>query len=525
MANKDIEKEDFSYKKLYLPLISGILTALGFYTTHLDFLIWVSLIPLFYSLFNFKVSKRQGFSITFVYSFSFYLGLLTWLFKLHPLTWVGFTELQSLLIITSGWIAFSLIESLSLSLLGILYGAFKPAGFKKISFVVSLWILIEFLQGLSEFGFTWGRLAISQYKELHLIQSANIFGSLFTSLLLVLVNASISMVISEYKQNNNKISFKYLYPAITLLLLNLGYGFYYINTKTDEGKEINTAIIQGNILSDQKWNMTVQQGIDIYLSESKKAITENKNEKFDLVVWPESAVRDVMDRSYIISQLRNFTSQNNTYLITGSFDLKRLPRNEYQVFNSMSGISPTGEVLGKYYKRHLVPFGEYLPFKDLIMKVIPALSKMNALKTDITAGTSTNVFSLPFGKIGGLICYESIFPELIKESVNDGAELLVLVTNDSWYKDSPAVYHHNGQAVFRSIENDRYMVRAANTGISSFVSPTGETIKHLDPLVKGYITAKVKFRNTKTVYSRIGDSIVFLGLLGLIFSIFYKKPE
>lgn len=523
MVEENIGKVKFSYTKLYLPLISGILTALGFYTTALDFLIWISLVPLFYALFNFKISKRQGFFITFVYSFTFYLGLLTWLFKLHPLTWVGFTENQSLLVITAGWITFSLIESLSLSLLGVLFGALKPSGFKKISFVVSLWVIIEFLQGLTGFGFTWGRLAISQYKELYLIQSANIFGSLFITLLLVLTNASIAMFFSEYKVNNPKKSSKYLYPILSLLILNLCYGIYSINTKNDDGKEINTAIIQGNILSDQKWNMTVQQGMDIYLNLSKQVINENKNEKFDLVVWPESAVRDVMDRPYILSQLKNFTSQANSYLITGSFDLKKLPKDEYQVFNSMSAISPKGDILGKYYKRHLVPFGEYLPFKSFIMKIVPALSKMNALKTDITAGDSTKVFSLPFGKIGGLICYESIFPELIKQSVNDGAELLVLVTNDSWYKDSPAVYHHNGQAVFRSIENDRYMIRAANTGISSFVSPKGETIKHLDPLLKGYITSKVKFRNTKTIYSIIGDSIVFLAIAIFLFSIFYKK--
>ncbi|MFN4150691.1 MAG: nitrilase-related carbon-nitrogen hydrolase, partial [Candidatus Sericytochromatia bacterium] len=122
------------------------------------------------------------------------------------------------------------------------------------------------------------------------------------------------------------------------------------------------------------------------------------------------------------------------------------------------------------------------------------------------------------GKIGGLICYESIFPEIISSSVNDGAELLTLVTNDSWYKDSSAVYQHNGQAVFRAIENDRYMVRGANTGISSVVSPEGRTLALLEPMKKGYITSKVKFKNTKTIYTQIGD--IFVGFVFVILIIF-----
>lgn len=514
----NVEEENFEYKKLYFPFISGVLTSLGFYTTHLDFLIWFSLIPLFYVLFKYKITPLKGFLITFTYSFTFYLGLLTWLFKLHPLTWVGFSEPQSLFLISLGWFTFSLVESISLSILGLIYGLTKPQGYKKIIFVSSLWIMIEFLQGLTELGFTWGRLAISQYKEIYLLQSANIFGSLFISLLIVFFNSSIAFTIIEYLKEKSKLAYKYIYPVMTLFILNLFYGIYTISTKDDGGKEINTVIIQGNILSDQKWNMSVQQGIDIYMETSKQALNEHKDKKIDLFVWPESAVRSFIDSPKILPQLREFTEKNNTFLLTGIFDFKEKMPNERIFFNAMTGISPTGEIMGRYYKRHLVPFGEYVPFKDFLAKIYPDVEKINRM-SEITPGDHASVFKTPFGNIGGLICYESIFPELIKESTNDGAELLVLVTNDSWYKDSSAVYHHNGQAVFRSIENDRYMVRAANTGISSFVSPTGHTMQYLKPLVKGYLFDKVKFRTTKTIYSIIGDSIVLLACLGLVFSV------
>lgn len=519
-----LEKEDFTYKKLLLPFISGLLTSLGFYSTHFDFLIWFSLVPLFYCLFNYKISAKKGFLITFVYSITFYLGLLTWLFKLHPLTWVGFTEIQSLGIITLGWISFSLAESLSLSILGFLYGLVKPEGWKNILFVSSLWVIIEALQGFSDAGFTWGRLAISQYKEIYLIQSSNLFGSLFISFILILLNSSIALSFVDYFKNKDKKSFKYTYPVLILIVINLFYGFYTVFSKEDNGKEINTAIIQGNILSDQKWNMTVQQGIDIYLDLSKQALNDSKNEKIDLFVWPESAVRTTMENPSVMAQLKDFTSKNDTFLLTGIFDvLRKKDPNDYDVFNAMTGISPKGDILGKYYKRHLVPFGEYLPFKDILFAIYPPIKEINRLGKDITPGKSSNVFKMPFGHVGGLICYESIFPELIRESTTDGAEILILVTNDSWYKDSSAVYHHNGQAVFRSIENDRYMVRAANTGISSFISPTGQTIEMLGPLLKGYIKDKVKLRNTKTFYTIIGDTIVIFAIVLLFISSFKSK--
>ena len=112
------------------------------------------------------------------------------------------------------------------------------------------------------------------------------------------------------------------------------------------------------------------------------------------------------------------------------------------------------------------------------------------------------------GKIGGLICFDSIYETLTLDSVREGAQLLALATNDSWYQDSAAVYQHNRHAVLRAVESGRYIVRAANTGISSIIRPTGEITASLAPLKAGVVTGDVYFRSDRTVYSIVGNVIV-----------------
>lgn len=521
-------KNKLTWLQTLLPLVSGIIIAFSFAYTELSFLTWFGLIPLFYALFEDELTPKKGFKITFIYSFAFYLGLLTWLFKLYPFDWLGFSNTESLLLITSGWIAFSLVESLGLSLVGVFTGIVKPKGINKLLFPTFLWLTIEWLQGLSDAGLTWGRLAISQYENLSLIQSANLFGSLTVSMIILLVNISLALALIDYQKNKEKFSLKLVYGTLALFIINLVYGTYTLNSKDDEGKEINVAIIQGNILSTEKWKNPAKVSLKSYIDESYKAVKAANDAKtpVDLVVWSESAVVTYLEALSFFPEIQEFIKKTNTHLITGIFDRKLVENNQYNVYNAMVALDNHNKILGTYYKRHLVPFGEYFPFKKFLFAILPSLAKINALSQDITPGDNSSVITTSWGKIGGLICFDSIFPELIREAVNDGAELMVLSTNDSWYKDSMAVYQHNGQAVFRSIENDRYMIRSANTGISSVVSHEGRTLQHLVPLIKGHIIQKVKFRNNKTLYSLVGDALAWFSLLFVILSFLLgrKKP-
>lgn len=521
------DKQKLQSSQIVLSILSGILLALSFSILKLSFLAWFALIPLFISFYNYKLSAKQGFKLSFIFSLTFYLGLLHWLFRLHPLTWVGFTETQSMLLITAAWIVFSLIESIGLSLVGLLIGAIKPQKTNKIILPIALWVSIEWIQSLGATGFTWGRLALSQFENLSIIQSSNLFGNLFISALIILVNVVLALLIVDF--GKRKVNYKPLMLTIILFTLNIFYGYYSIYYKPDEGKEVNATIIQGNVLSDQKWDMTAIDIFNIYYGLTEEAM--KKYPKTNIVVWPESAITDAVDIEKdrtvkypeILTRIKEISKKYNIYLATGIFTVKFPSPGKYDISNSMITVSPQEKISGIYSKRHLVPFGEYLPFRKVIETIAPSIGKINALGNDVTPGYATNIIDTSLGKIGGLVCYDSILPQLTRYSVNDGAELLVLVTNDSWYKDSIGVYEHNGQSVFRAIETDRYMVRAANTGISTIIKPSGQIISELDPLLKGYINNNVKVKNTVTFYSKIGDIIAILSLIVVLLNILFRK--
>ena len=180
-----------------------------------------------------------------------------------------------------------------------------------------------------------------------------------------------------------------------------------------------------------------------------------------------------------------------------------------------SPIIPSGASLPPYNKQHLVPFGEYLPMAGFIRTVLPVLSELNLYSDNLQPGQTSVVTEAEWGKVGGLVCFDSIYETLSVDAVRNGAELIVMATNDSWYKDSTAVYQHNRHAVLRAVENGRYIVRAANTGISSVISPVGQVKASLDALLQGNVVADAVFSSHRTPYSIIGNAFVALCGVGL----------
>jgi apolipoprotein N-acyltransferase len=190
-------------------------------------------------------------------------------------------------------------------------------------------------------------------------------------------------------------------------------------------------------------------------------------------------------------------------------------------YNSLVLVTPDGEISeDRYDKRHLVPFGEYVPLKELITFLIPPLAEVSALDSDLTPGKDSALFETEWGLLGSMICFDSIYEMLGIDSVRDGAELMLISSNDSWFWDSTAVYQHQAQAQYRAIEEGRYLLRSANTGISTILTPTGEICTWLDPLIEGYSVEQVYFRTQRTVYSVIGNLLVyFCGAFCLAFPI------
>lgn len=281
-----------------------------------------------------------------------------------------------------------------------------------------------------------------------------------------------------------------------------------------DGESLTAAVIQGNISSTDKWadeeDDALQAFSDIYVTLTRECVAETGAQ---LVVWPETVIPAEIDGAYYLkSAYKKLSAELGIVLAVGTFDDVYEPESgQICEYNALVFFMPDGtESEVRYYKRRLVPFGESLPLEGFIKTFLPILLELNLVSEPLTQGTDAAVLDTPIGRLGSLICFDSIYPSLTLDTVRDGAQLIVLATNDSWFSDSAAVYQHNDQAALRAIESGRYVVRAANTGISSVITPLGEVLTELPPLVSGYTAATVYTRDALTVYDRVGDIFVYV---------------
>jgi len=202
------------------------------------------------------------------------------------------------------------------------------------------------------------------------------------------------------------------------------------------------------------------------------------------------------------------------YFLVGSPSFERGP-SRIDYYNSAYLIDPQGNVLGKYDKAHLVPFGEYVPLK----RWLPFLGKLVEQVGDFSRGDIGETIGWTYGKLGVLICYEGIFPDISQTMVRNGANLLVNITNDAWYGRSSAPYQHFSMTVFRAIENRRALIRSANTGISGFVDPVGRILGKTTLFSDAAEVRRVPLMSTVSLYSRFGDvfAAACLAVAGILF--------
>ena len=195
-------------------------------------------------------------------------------------------------------------------------------------------------------------------------------------------------------------------------------------------------------------------------------------------------------------------------------------------YNSLIFIDPEGNVSDTIYsKRRLVPFGEYVPMREFFTAIIPALTEISMLEEDLSPGDGSNVYDSEVGCLGSLICFDSIYEGLTLESVRDGAEIMMISSNDAWFLDSAGVELHNSQARIRAAESGRYFVRSANTGISTIIDPNGRVLDREEALVDGYVVAEISARSGRTLYSYVGNLIVWLSMAFIIVALFEKKKN
>jgi apolipoprotein N-acyltransferase len=228
----------------------------------------------------------------------------------------------------------------------------------------------------------------------------------------------------------------------------------------------------------------------------------------DLIVWPESPAPFYSTDPMFRDTVSNIARQAQTWMLAGSLGIRNAgetPERATELFNSGSLVDPAGEWVGRYNKMHLVPFGEYVPFK----RVFGFAGGLTKEVGDFSPGTSRA--GLQAGsKLGVFICYESIFPDEIRQLAANGAEVFVNISNDGWYGDSGAYAQHLKQARMRAVENDRWLLRDTNTGVTASVDPYGRVVSSIPRKVRAALDAPYAITNVTTFYTRHGDWFAYL---------------
>ena len=415
---------------------------------------------------------------------------------------------SSAVVVAAGWIGLSVLQAIPGGLIFVIFKLlerckiFERTPVLRPIVLSALWIIFEWSSTFGWTGVPWGRLCIGQSEYLSVLQSASLFGSYFVSFLILIVNGLLTYAILNFRLKTKAIVAASL--AVLLLLSNILLGVGLMHQKDEERVTVKIAAIQGNVDMDAKGSAAAEL-MHVYGEMTRNAVANGA----EVVVWPESIFPYRMNR---YSLLTNFVSdladECDVTLIVGALYGGADGKN----YNTLYMITPDGKISDNlYHKRHLVPFGEYVPMREVIMTLIPPLAELSALDDDMTPGTDTALFETEWGKLGGLICFDSIYEELTRASVKDGANLMLLPSNDSWwFSTSVETYQNETQAMLRAIESGRYLVRAGNTGISSIITEHGEHKAWLAPETKGIAISDVEMCTHITLYTRIGNLFVYL---------------
>lgn len=462
-------------------IISGVLLFLCFPQFEIFPLAFFALVPLLLTLYRIKNSVFKAFFLSFLTGFIFFAGLLFWVIKIKRIGVMGIPA----------WILLSGFEALYFGVFGVF--AFLGNKFlskrEKILFIPSLFVLLEYLRCKGFLGFPWGVLGYSQAKNIYFIQIAEFSGVYGISFLIVLFNN----FLAEEKKN-----LKEIFSIISVFLIVFTYGILLSFKKLPE-RNVKIALIQGNLEKDIEWS---EETLENTFLEYEKI--SNRAKESQIVVWPERIVPVSITDYKIFERIKKISYSLGNVLVIGCTDNNL--KGEY--FNAVA-VFEKGELLGKYYKTKLVPFGEVIPFKKFFQKInYNPWGELNNWIDD-TPGKNFNPVKTPFLNLGFNICYETAFPEISRKIVKNGAELLIGVVADSWFGKIESL-QHTKMFVFRAVENRTYLLRCADIGITCVIDPYGRIEKSLPLFQQGVLKAAVSKKIKNTFYTQYGDLFVIL---------------
>ncbi|MFZ5861882.1 MAG: apolipoprotein N-acyltransferase [Nitrospirota bacterium] len=510
---------ELSRRQLVAAGFSGLLLILSFPRPQFPLLAWFALVPLLLAVTT--ASPRRAFLLGWITGITFFTGSLRWIAYTmvhygHLLEWLSYlvllllTAYLALYVGLFAWTARVLLD--------------QPTWIR-LSALPAAWTALEFARTYLLTGFPWAVLGYSQAGTLPVIQIAELTGVYGVSYVIVLVNAALAVALTAPRPAGEmplpipvasfvpvappsvpRRSLAALLTAALTLTVVLVYGHWRLDhlSRADAAIEpLRVAVVQGNVDQDRKWDPAfLRATIDRYHALTREQTTA----PLDLVVWPEAAMPFFFERDAAYrEELLAFVAETKTPLLFGSPAIDQRGGRAPRLYNSAYLVTETGEAAGRYDKVHLVPFGEYVPLERLLVFV----NKMVDGIGEFAPGNDVTVFSLERFRLGVMICYEVVFPDLTRRAVRNGATVIAAITNDAWFGDSAAPYQHLDMVALRAVENRVPFARAANTGVSGFIAATGRVSAATDLFVPASRANPLAPRAETTWYTRSGDAFAW----------------
>jgi apolipoprotein N-acyltransferase len=473
-----MNKQDF-----YLTNLSALLFSLAFPPSPFGFVAYFSLVPLIIVLE--KKNPSSAFKTGYVF------GLIS---NSILLFWVCWATIP-------GTVAAIILLCLYTAILCWFYAVVQRGwGKGAVFFFPFLWVGMEYVRSLTEISFPWLNLAYTQTYYLKLVQHASLWGNYGVSFWILWLNLMVYFVIKHKKR------WMVAIPLFAIfMILPYIYGFLEMSKKI-KGEEIKIALLQGNIKPEIKWDdRFLDYNIQTYIDMSKKAAKEN----VDLIIWPETAAPCYLAAdSHYMAKVQATCDELNVPLLVGTNDYQVISGGKLRYFNSAFLFTPHGGYPQVYNKIHLVPFSEKIPYDE----ELHVSEKVQLGQSDFSSGDQLTIFKIPKGKFATLICFESVYPALVRDFINQDIDFLVNITNDGWFGKTHGPFQHAQIAVFRAIENRIAIARCANTGVSMFIDPYGRRSDVTPIFVRAIVTDKIPLKRTekslldnRTFYARHGD--------------------
>jgi len=383
-----------------------------------------------------------------------------------------------------------------------------------------VWVATELGRTYILTGFPWVLLGYSQTTVLPIAQFASLFGVYGVSMLVAAVSAALAVVATSApgpaKAAHDVQARSRFTPAVVVFAIVIGVAVWGSRRAagaewTRAGEAIRVGLIQGNVQQGQKWDPNLASRIFTdYLAKSRQAVREGA----EIVLWPESAAPFMFNEDAASAdRVRALAREARVPILVGSDEVEWRPtdrgRTPDKFFNSAFLVRADGSTAGVYRKMHLVPFGEYVPFQKLLFFAAPLTEQVGTF----APGLDPALLPVNGHPISVAICYEVVYPGLVRQFVAGGSEMLTTITNDAWFGPTSAPYQHFEQASMRAIEEGRYMVRAANTGISGIVDPYGRVLERTDIFQAAVLVGAARFLRTSTFYARHGDILAYASVV------------